>query len=495
MDRAQDDLEMLERCLHEGSGTQEAAQRYHAAALARGQLDRARRLFDLLRKKHTDNLQMAGFYIAICLQQGDDPAAMTAIEALAASATPPDGLLDAGLAVRRRLGPMVPDPAAVSLSLCMIARNEAPMLGPCLFGIKSLVHEIILIDTGSQDRTADIGQLFGAKVHAFAWCDDFAAARNFALSKASGQWVLVLDADETIAPQDFGAIRRLIGQYADGRTALAIETRNYCHRANTIGLHPNEKQYPTLEAGVGWFPSTKVRLFRRDPRIRFHFPVHERVEPSLDAAGIRVLSCPVPVHHYGHLNETRNQEKALKYYELGYAKLADLQNDPGALRELAVQAGQLEHWKESIELWQRLLAIRPHYAEALVNLSGAYWQLGQYDQALIWGQTAVELNPGSKEAWYNIGLSLLMLGRAPEAVATLKALRSKHKDYLAADFMLAVSLGCIDKTQECRTILDALGRTPIGPALGMALKDLIRRMRDNRLDTYSGVLEGVSASL
>ncbi|MFZ1985882.1 MAG: glycosyltransferase family 2 protein, partial [Desulfatitalea sp.] len=205
------ELDACERMLLGGTATDETVDCFQAAAVALGQQARARQLFDSLRKQRPDDFQIAGRYIAMCLQQGDDGAAMTAIEALAGRATPPEGLLDAGLAVRRRLGPMHRDPTAgETLSLCMIARNEASCLGPCLLGVKPLVDEIILIDTGSTDRTADIGRLFGAQVHAFTWCDDFSAARNFALSKASGRWVLILDADEAIAPQDFETVRGLL---------------------------------------------------------------------------------------------------------------------------------------------------------------------------------------------------------------------------------------------------------------------------------------------
>jgi tetratricopeptide (TPR) repeat protein len=476
-DRAQDDLDALERRLQEGSGAQETAERYRAASLACGQLDRARRLFDQLRKKHTDSLQMAGFYIAVCLQQGDDPAAMAAIEALAAGTAPPDGLLDAGLAVRRRLGPMEPDPAAGSLSLCMIARNEAPMLAPCLLGIKPLVDEIILIDTGSQDRTADIGRLFGAKVHAFTWRDDFAAARNFALSKASGRWILVLDADETIAPADFSAIRGLMRSGKNAPIAFTIETRNYCHTANSLGWRANDGRYRSHEAGLGWFPSRKVRLFRRQPDIHFQFPVHERVEPSLKSSdGIGV--CDVPVHHYGHLDEARNQEKAQKYYALGYAKLESMAHDAAAIRELAVQAGQLERWEEAIVLWQRLLAIRPEYPEAMINLSAAHWQLGRYAKSQEWAKRAVAKDPTLKEAGFNLALGYLLMGDFQRAESILSELLKRQPDYLAAAFMLSIAEACLTNDGQAAAIMHRLRQSAAGLALPMAIDDIRRRLID-----------------
>ncbi len=69
--------------------------------------------------------------------------------------------------------------------------------------VKPLVDEMIVVDTGSTDRTKKIARAFGAKVYDFAWTDSFSDARNFSLSKASGEWILVLDADEVISPSDY----------------------------------------------------------------------------------------------------------------------------------------------------------------------------------------------------------------------------------------------------------------------------------------------------
>jgi tetratricopeptide (TPR) repeat protein len=496
-EQAQGRLTVLEKKITDEDVTPEEIQQYVELATSKGLLDNARRTLEQLKKKHPKDVRLSSLYISLCLRQCDDRAAMAAIEAMAADIKPSDDFLDAALAVRRRLGPMLIRPdERHSISLCMIVRNESAMLGACLNGIKPLVDEIILVDTGSDDRTADIGRIFGAQVHAFTWCDDFSAARNFGLSKATGRWVLVLDADEAIASGDFGRLRALIRQNADRAAAFTVQTRNYCRIANSVGWQANDGRYPAHEAGLGWFPSFKVRLFRRDERIGFHFPVHERVEPSLEKAGIAIAVCPVPVHHYGHLNEVRNQEKARQYYTLGVAKLEDLGDDPAAIRELAVQAGQLELWKEAIVLWQRLLSVRPGYVEALVNLSGAHWQLGQYEQALALGLRAQALKPDLKEARYNISVSLLLLGRGGEAVEMLERLVAHCKDYLAARFMLAAAHGCIGNQAQSRILFEALQTTPAGQALGgIAAADLIARMRRHNLDGYADALAGTSAFL
>jgi hypothetical protein len=89
-------------------------------------------------------------------------------------------------------------PTGGRLSVLLIARDEEASLGRCLASVKEVAHQIIVVDTGSTDRTVEIAREHGAEVHAFEWCDDFAAARNAALEHARGDWVLVLDADEEL---------------------------------------------------------------------------------------------------------------------------------------------------------------------------------------------------------------------------------------------------------------------------------------------------------
>ena len=92
------------------------------------------------------------------------------------------------------------------ITLCLIARDEEAMLPACLESVRGAVDEIVLVDTGSRDRTVEIARAAGAKVVEQAWRDDFSAPRNEALRLATGQWVLQLDADERLAP---GAGERL----------------------------------------------------------------------------------------------------------------------------------------------------------------------------------------------------------------------------------------------------------------------------------------------
>ena len=96
-----------------------------------------------------------------------------------------------------------------SLSACLIVKNEAAHLPRCLASVRELVDEMVVVDTGSTDETPAIATAYGARVLAFAWRDDFSAARNFGLGQARGEWLLVLDADEALEPTHLLAQRRL----------------------------------------------------------------------------------------------------------------------------------------------------------------------------------------------------------------------------------------------------------------------------------------------
>ena len=123
------------------------------------------------------------------------------------------------------------------LSLCMIVKNEEKFLEQCLNSVRELVDEIVIVDTGSTDKTKEIAAKFTNKIFDFQWCDDFSAARNESLKHATGDWILVLDADETIAWKDLSEIRKLIDDADASVSGFVLLQRNYVSSLDNTWHH------------------------------------------------------------------------------------------------------------------------------------------------------------------------------------------------------------------------------------------------------------------
>jgi tetratricopeptide (TPR) repeat protein len=399
-----------------------------------------------------------------------------AADPLRRAADPVARLLDrARTAVRPGAGVAAPPPAE-GVSLCMIVRDEERHLERCLTSAAPIVQEIVVADTGSRDRSREIARGFGARVLEIAWERDFARARNASLEAARCPWILVLDADEAIATADHGRFRELIRAQRSAPAGFSIRTRNYTCRMNVLGWEANAGEYPAEEAGTGWFPSEKVRLFPNDPRIRFVHAVHEVVEPTLAALGVPVVRCDIPVHHYGKLEEDHAGRKTRIYREIEIGKLRDSGGSPAALRELAVQAAELGRHAEAAGLWRRLLALAPGAAEAHVNLGTALFNLGRYDEAARSAAEAVRLAPHLKEARFNLAMAELHLGRAAEAAGGLARLLEQAPDYAAARFLAAAALGACGRAEEGLQVLAPLRAQPVGAFLAVSFLELARRI-------------------
>ena len=148
---------------------------------------------------------------------------------------------------------MTQERAEPFLSAVMIVRDEEAVLGDCLASIESVVDEMVIADTGSTDRSREIGAAHGARLIDFPWRDDFAAARNAALVEARGQWILYIDADERLARTDKALARAAL----DNPRLIAAR--------------------PWFRIKTGFTLAREFRLFRNDPRIRFRGAIHEKV--------------------------------------------------------------------------------------------------------------------------------------------------------------------------------------------------------------------------
>jgi O-antigen biosynthesis protein len=421
---------------------------YHSAISMTREFARAESMFQETHSFFPLNKRLHFLYIDVLLQQGKHQVAMEEIEKAIISIGADDGILAAALETRKRIGtPKIDTPKqAGTLSVCMIARDEEEYLPQCLMSLQPVADEIILVDTGSTDRTREIAQAFGAHVFDVAWTNDFSEARNFSLSKANGQWVLVHDADEVLSSRDYDKLRTLLRQASSRSVAISFVTRSYTTNSSLEGWTANQGKYPEEEAGTGWIPSVKVRLIPNDDRFRFENPVHELLEPSLIRAKVDFKPCKIPIHHYGPLITKRKRAKGEMYYLLGKQKLEAAGKDTSAIRELAIQAGVLGRYNEALRLWEEYATSTPK-ANAYYNMSICHLETGQFEQALIAAKKALDLDGTSKEAIFHYANASLCAGDIGDAISSLEGLIERFPDHPPARMALYAAY-CINGTEE-----------------------------------------------
>ena len=217
----------------------------------------------------------------------------------------------------------------MGISLCMIVKNEEKNIAKCLNAVKAIADEIIIIDTGSTDKTKEIAKSFNASIFDFKWQNDFSKARNFSLSKAAKEWILILDADEVIANEDLAKIGELTR--TKEHLGYLFLTKNYTNNTSIAGFIPSKGK--ETKSFFGWFPSYKVRLFPNKKGILFEGVVHELVDDSIIKTKGKIVKVDIPIHHY----QLDYKEKQGLYLELAKKKAA---LEPGSVRahyELAIQ--------------------------------------------------------------------------------------------------------------------------------------------------------------
>jgi len=284
----------------------------------------------------------------------------------------------------------------------MIVRNEAQTLPALLDRMREGVDEMVVVDTGSTDGTAEVARERGARVFGSEWCDDFSAARNFAIDQCRHEWILALDADEMLSNEDVQKLRGLADGEAD--VAYALETRNYTDASENTGWVRLGEDAREARGFTGYFPSRKVRLFPNLDGVRFRGPVHELVEPSLKELGIGIEESDAIVHHYGkEVDEGRMAEKRELYRRLAEKKLADNPQDVRSLLEAGRQALEDEAPNVAEERLQAASQLDPGNADVRYWLGLAYHQQRKLGPARVQYELATRLDPGHVDAWNNLG--------------------------------------------------------------------------------------------
>lgn len=177
---------------------------------------------------------------------------------------------------------------APTLSVCMIVKNEELNLARTLASVADLHAEVVVVDTGSTDRTVEIAKEHGARVEFFQWIDDFSAARNYAFAQARGKWMLVLDADEVVTPEFHEGIGAALAKSSAAGIRIPVQCVDDSGR---------------LQQRV-----SSVRLVRSGFGVGYENRIHEDVEGPIARAGGKLEDLELPIVHYGYTASESNRK-------------------------------------------------------------------------------------------------------------------------------------------------------------------------------------------
>jgi glycosyltransferase involved in cell wall biosynthesis len=292
-----------------------------------------------------------------------------------------------------------------ALSATLIVRDEEAYLGSCLDSITRLVDEIVVVDTGSTDSSRAIAAAHGARTFEFRWQDDFSAARNFALDQATGDWILYIDADEQVRP------------YHQKALANELSDRRLC--AATVRFCPQ----------TGYTAYPELRLFRRDPRIRFQSAIHETIVPSiagLVAAGEgRVGPTQLTIDHFGYDGDQRAKHS---------------RNLPLLLKQVEVHPGRIYLWWHLGMVYQAL----GRDAEA----DAAWWE-----GVMVARNAAVHT---SEEALCFIELAKFRMLKGEDALPLIRQGLQMQPNSLLLQWLQARALVLAERIDEATPIFERL---------------------------------------
>lgn len=309
-----------------------------------------------------------------------------------------------------KLPDTVQHPKAQTLSVCLITKNEEKFLAQCLKSIRDVAQQIIVVDTGSTDATVKIAKEFGADVHSFKWCEDFSAARNAALEHATGDWVLILDADEEIPA----------GQHAN----LLADMKKPDVTAFRLPLVNRGQE----ASGRNFVP----RLFRNAPGVYFFGRVHEQAFPSLlplcKVWGTGTAMGTAEILHHGYTQETMQaRNKVERNLKLLREANQEMPGDVILTMNLGLElvrsgdlAGGVAKYREAYELMSRLPSheVTPECREVLLTqFTSQLYKINAHQEVVhVLNSPLAKAGGLTPSMHLALGLSFFAIGNFREAV-------------------------------------------------------------------------------
>lgn len=300
-----------------------------------------------------------------------------------------------------------------TLSVCMIVKNEERMLPRCLQSIKNIADEIIVVDTGSTDRTMEIARSFGARVYEHPWQKDFSLHRNQSISYATGDWILQIDADEELDPGSEEVLRNAIANAPERLAGYAVSIRDF-DRQGQVRL-------------VFHYP----RLYRNRIGVYYQGIVHNQVVlPGPSAISSIVLN------HYGY---DLDRKTMLRKFKRSIALLRKLvREDPGNPTPLFYltntysmyhrHAKVIEYAEKTIALLRQQEAVSPHFLSVYFPYINSLAGLNRFEEAIAAAREALQIKNDYIDAYYKLARLYYICQEFEQAVAAgLQYLRLQQR--------------------------------------------------------------------
>ncbi len=314
-----------------------------------------------------------------------------------------------------------------AISLCMITRDEEKYLAQCLNSVKEAADEIIIVDSGSTDKTKEIAKKFNSKIFDFKWKDDFSAARNESLKHAAKEWVLVLDADEIIEEKDLAKIKDAV-KNPDDFAGFALEQRSYIKDyfegavRNSSGFEPI-KDYPF------YISNSLIRLFKNNLGLKFKNRVHELVEDSIGEKKLKYKNMDVVLHHFGSLKDEKTiNEKTEDYSRIILKQLEEEPENPRYNYQAARMCIGKNDFGKALEYFQKTAKLNPNYKLVYSEIAKIHLRMNDSNRAIEYFKKSMRHNPDNPSPANNLAVVYMSMGNFKKAKEILEGQMKKNPE-------------------------------------------------------------------
>ena len=302
----------------------------------------------------------------------------------------------------------------ITVSLCMIVKNEEAVLGRCLQSVQGVADEIIIVDTGSSDQTMEIAASFGAKVYEEAWRDDFAHARNAAFSHATQEYILWLDADDVLDAENRDAFL-LLKETLDPAVDVVMMRYHVAFDASGQPTYTFFRERLLKRAmHFCWQGRVHEAIVPRGNVIRSQIAVrHEKIGPGSPGRNIHIYETMIaqgetlePRHRYYYARELYAHERYEEAVILLQACIEDpqtwIENRIGACRDSAMCLLALQKNEEALQALSQSFAFDEPRAEVCCDMGRIFLRKAEYPAAIFWYESALRCNASDAKGGFSL---------------------------------------------------------------------------------------------